>query len=294
MPSPRHHGRGRGKPDHPPRGSAVHLREKGRRHLGTARGGSHPSLRPSLRYCPAGPQPSARSPPPTRRPAETPPRATSPAPRLGPSPRSSPPGAPAVTHPAPRRRRATRRARRLTLFFAPPHPLPPLALLAGSPGGPPLCPRQWGRDHRPPPRVPLTVSWTPAQDAIVWQLRLPRVLAAALVGAALAASGASSRASSATPWPTPTSSASPPARARRHHRPGPPRAEPAPRRRSDRPLGRRDRGGTGAPVRLPRRPLAATLVTTLARRGNRLPITDLLLAGFATARYSAPPPPFSW
>ena len=26
--------------------------------------------------------------------------------------------------------------------------------------------------------------------------------------------------------------------------------------------------------------LAATLVTTLARRGNRLPITDLLLAGF--------------
>ena len=29
--------------------------------------------------------------------------------------------------------------------------------------------------------------------------------------------------------------------------------------------------------------LAATLVTTLARRGNRLPITDLLLAGFATA-----------
>ncbi|CAA9277871.1 MAG: Vitamin B12 ABC transporter, permease protein BtuC [uncultured Chloroflexi bacterium] len=33
-------------------------------------------------------------------------------------------------------------------------------------------------------------TWTAAQDAIVWQVRLPRVLAAALVGAALATSGA--------------------------------------------------------------------------------------------------------
>lgn len=37
--------------------------------------------------------------------------------------------------------------------------------------------------------LPLDVTWTAAEQTIVWQLRLPRVVAAALVGAALATSG---------------------------------------------------------------------------------------------------------
>ncbi|MGH8277424.1 MAG: iron chelate uptake ABC transporter family permease subunit, partial [Steroidobacteraceae bacterium] len=36
---------------------------------------------------------------------------------------------------------------------------------------------------------PQAVRWSPAQDAIVWQVRAPRVLLGAVVGAALAASG---------------------------------------------------------------------------------------------------------
>src|SRR5436190_24348825 len=37
---------------------------------------------------------------------------------------------------------------------------------------------------------PIAASWSPAEEAILWQLRLPRVVTAALVGAALAGSGA--------------------------------------------------------------------------------------------------------
>jgi len=37
--------------------------------------------------------------------------------------------------------------------------------------------------------VPETVTWTPAHDSIVWQVRLPRVLLGATVGAALAVCG---------------------------------------------------------------------------------------------------------
>ena len=38
--------------------------------------------------------------------------------------------------------------------------------------------------------VPVDVTWPEAEESIIWQLRLPRVVAAALVGAALATSGA--------------------------------------------------------------------------------------------------------
>lgn len=38
--------------------------------------------------------------------------------------------------------------------------------------------------------VPAAVDWTPAQDSIVWLVRVPRVLLGALVGAALAVTGA--------------------------------------------------------------------------------------------------------
>lgn len=59
----------------------------------------------------------------------------------------------------------------------------------------------WGTVPIPPPLVArviaahlgvgaVVVDWTPVQDAIVWQVRLPRVLGAALAGAALATSGA--------------------------------------------------------------------------------------------------------
>lgn len=40
------------------------------------------------------------------------------------------------------------------------------------------------------PGVAVTTTWTPAWDAIVWDIRLPRVVLAGLVGAALALAGA--------------------------------------------------------------------------------------------------------
>ena len=130
--------------------------------------------------------------------------------------------------------------------------------------------------------MPLAVSWTPAQDAIVWQLRLPRVLAAALVGAALARQRGPFQGLFRNPMADPYVLGISSGARSAPHRPGPPRAEPAARRRSDRPLGRAGAGLVPLCAFLGAA-LAATLVTTLARRGNRLPITDLLLAGFATA-----------
>ena len=44
--------------------------------------------------------------------------------------------------------------------------------------------------------------WTAATETIVWELRLPRALTAALVGAGLAVAGTTFKASSVTPWPT--------------------------------------------------------------------------------------------
>src|SRR5450756_2760555 len=38
--------------------------------------------------------------------------------------------------------------------------------------------------------VPIARTWDPTVDTVVWQVRLPRALAAALVGAALASGGA--------------------------------------------------------------------------------------------------------
>ncbi len=38
--------------------------------------------------------------------------------------------------------------------------------------------------------LPLTAWWPPVEDVVVWDIRLPRILAALLVGAALSASGA--------------------------------------------------------------------------------------------------------
>lgn len=37
--------------------------------------------------------------------------------------------------------------------------------------------------------LPVEITWSPTEETILWQLRFPRVIAAALVGAALAASG---------------------------------------------------------------------------------------------------------
>ena len=53
----------------------------------------------------------------------------------------------------------------------------------------------------------LGSAWTAATETIVWELRLPRVLTAAVVGAGLASPARRSRASSATRSPTRTSSA---------------------------------------------------------------------------------------
>ena len=55
------------------------------------------------------------------------------------------------------------------------------------------------------PFVSVDSGLSEQEAAIVWDLRLPRVVLAALVGATLAAAGASpTRGSSATRWPTPT------------------------------------------------------------------------------------------
>jgi iron complex transport system permease protein len=161
----------------------------------------------------------------------------------------------------------------------------PLALLAGV---------TWGATPVPPASgaaiiahhlgVPLTVSWTPAQDAIVWQLRLPRVLAAALVGAALAASGALFQGLFRNPMADPyvlgissgaalgaTIALALPVLSL------PPGVAPTSL------WGAATGAGLVPLCAFLGAALAATLVTSLARRGSRLPITDLLLSGFATA-----------
>jgi iron complex transport system permease protein len=132
----------------------------------------------------------------------------------------------------------------------------------------------------------LPAEWPAAQEAVVWQLRLPRVLAGALVGAALATSGALFQGLFRNPMADPYV------------------------------LGISSGAALGATLVLavPALPLlgaapadpgafwtaltgyglvplaafagaigAATLVYQLARRGQYLPITDLLLAGFAVA-----------
>ncbi|MGH2370554.1 MAG: FecCD family ABC transporter permease, partial [Chloroflexota bacterium] len=128
--------------------------------------------------------------------------------------------------------------------------------------------------------LPEVVStWSPAQDAIVWQLRLPRVLAGALVGAALATSGALFQGLFRNPMADPYV------------------------------LGISSGAAFGATLALALPAVvvapaalyglagyglvpgaafagalgAAILVYSIARRGARMPITDLLLAGFAVA-----------
>jgi iron complex transport system permease protein len=152
----------------------------------------------------------------------------------------------------------------------------------------------WGPSPVPPATVagvvarhlglPVPVAWPATQDAIVWQLRLPRVVAGALVGAALATSGALFQGLFRNPMADPYV------------------------------LGISSGAAFGATVALALPVLvltpnaapgalwagldgsgivplcafagalgAAALVASLARRGARLPVADLLLAGFATA-----------
>lgn len=116
--------------------------------------------------------------------------------------------------------------------------------------------------------------WTPAQDAIVWQLRLPRVLAGLCVGAALATSGALFQGLFRNPMADPyvlgiSSGAAF----------GATLALAVPL------------GVAGAALGFALLPaaaflgalVAATTVYAIARRGPMLPVTDLLLAGFAVA-----------
>lgn len=132
----------------------------------------------------------------------------------------------------------------------------------------------------------IEVTWTAAQDAVVWQVRLPRVLAGALVGAALATSGVLFQGLFRNPMADPYV------------------------------LGISSGAGFGATLAtllsafpatsftvfgllMPPLPSigyaltpisaflgaagAAVIVYAVARRGTSLPITDLLLTGFAVA-----------
>jgi iron complex transport system permease protein len=116
------------------------------------------------------------------------------------------------------------------------------------------------------------VTWPPAHDAIVWQLRLPRVVAGALVGAALAVSGALFQGLLRNPMADPfvlgiSSGAAFGATLVL--------ALPIPSACA---------GAGLAPAAAFAGALgAAAAVIAVARRGARLPITDLLLAGFAVA-----------
>jgi iron complex transport system permease protein len=132
--------------------------------------------------------------------------------------------------------------------------------------------------------LPVAVTWTPAQDAIVWQLRLPRVIAGALVGAALAVSGALFQGLFRNPMADPyvlgiSSGASFGATLALAL---PVLALPA----SVAPvaLWAGLNGASFVPLFAFFGALgAAALVAGIARRGARLPVTEMLLAGFATA-----------
>ena len=131
---------------------------------------------------------------------------------------------------------------------------------------------------------PAAVTWAPAEDAIVWQLRLPRALAAALVGAALATSGALFQGLFRNPMADPfvlgissgaafgaTLALALPVLALA------PSAAPVA-------LWAGLSGNATVPLcAFAGALLTATVVAGVARRGTRLPVTDLLLAGFATA-----------
>ena len=131
---------------------------------------------------------------------------------------------------------------------------------------------------------PVAVTWAPAEDAIVWQLRLPRALAAALVGAALATSGALFQGLFRNPMADPfvlgissgaafgaTLALALPVLALA------PSAAPVA-------LWAGLNGNATVPLcAFAGALLTATVVAGVARRGTRLPVTDLLLAGFATA-----------
>jgi iron complex transport system permease protein len=132
--------------------------------------------------------------------------------------------------------------------------------------------------------LPVAVTWAPAEDAIVWQLRLPRALAAALVGAALATSGALFQGLFRNPMADPfvlgissgaafgaTLALALPVLALA------PSAAPVA-------LWAGLNGNATVPLcAFAGALLTATVVAGVARRGTRLPVTDLLLAGFATA-----------
>jgi len=85
-----------------------------------------------------------------------------------------------------------------------------VAAMAISIGAVPFTLREIGAVFLELSGLPCGVSIEPVKKDILLQLRMPRVVLAGAVGAALATSGRRSRASFAIPWPTPTSSGSPP------------------------------------------------------------------------------------
>ena len=111
-------------------------------------------------------------------------------------------------------------------------------------------------------------------DTILWSLRLPRILMAALVGASLAAAGVAFPGSApATIWPTPIWS-------------GSRRARLSARRRSCWGTGRRRWAAFGLPVAAFGAAAAAmTVVYTLARRQGRVLVTSLLLVGVVVSAF---------
>jgi iron complex transport system permease protein len=118
----------------------------------------------------------------------------------------------------------------------------------------------------------VAATWPPAQDAIVWQLRVPRVLAGALVGAALATSGALFQGLFRNPMADPyvlgiSSGAAF----------GATLALSLPRAAAWAGLGLVPAAAFAGALG------AAAVVYGVARRGPRLATADLLLAGFAVA-----------
>jgi iron complex transport system permease protein len=153
----------------------------------------------------------------------------------------------------------------------------------------------WGAVSLPAPAIaailayrlglPVEVTWSPAQEAIVWQLRLPRVIAGALVGAALATSGALFQGLFRNPMADPfvlgISSGAAFGATLAMALPILPLVAPSP-------AGVAWLAGPGAHLAVPLCAFAgalgaALLVAGLARRGGRLPVADLLLTGFAVA-----------
>jgi iron complex transport system permease protein len=129
----------------------------------------------------------------------------------------------------------------------------------------------------------IVATWPPAQDAIVWQLRLPRVLAGALVGAALATSGTLFQGLFRNPMADPyvlgiSSGAAFGTILILSLEQAIGRALPAGLASAS-----YTSGGIAPLAAFAGALLAALVVFAIARRGAQVPIADLLLAGFAVS-----------